>query len=130
MAAAYFKHICKNNADVDSAALMGRSGNPISPQTKEVLKEENIKLLRNKSKEIDDFDVFSSDIIVPMTQSHKYYLLRDYPKVENKVHTLMSFVGKPLKDIDDPFMKPIKIYQETFDMMKPPLKALCKKLKK
>jgi hypothetical protein len=27
-------------------------------------------------------------------------------------------------------MKPIKIYQETFDMMKPPLKALCKKLKK
>jgi protein-tyrosine-phosphatase len=50
-------------------------------------------------------------------------------EAEEKTHTLMSFVGNPSEDVADPFMQSTEVYQKTLDMMKPALKALCKKVK-
>jgi protein-tyrosine-phosphatase len=80
------------------------------------LEELGIDLTKHQSKFLDPELAEEADLIVPMTASHRFDLLQNFPEVGNRVCLIKSFgTGKVPADISDPFGGSLDIYRETRD---------------
>ena len=118
MAEALFRRRIGDNAqwDATSVGLYAGRGSPASDLSIEVMRELGIDLAQHRSKPLTSELVNSADLIVTMTEGHRFQLLQDFPSVGNKVCLIKSFgTSKVPADITDPFGGSLKIYQKTRD---------------
>lgn len=77
------------------------------------MKKYDVDLTNHRATSMFDIDLENYDLILCMTEQHKYNLLAFFPKLKDKVFTLKEYVlGKDIKnvDIDDPWGYGIEIY--------------------
>jgi len=104
-------------AKVLSAGLFAIENSDISPNTNEVLNDNNINFDNFKSKTITEDLIKSSDYIFCMTSSQKNSL-----KFFNNVYEIGEFTG--FNEILDPFGKEKEEYEKVFNQ----LNEICEKL--
>jgi protein-tyrosine phosphatase len=52
-----------------------------------------------------------SDVILTMTEAHKTWILTHYPETKGKVFTLAEYASGTQQEVQDPFGKPMDVYQ-------------------
>ena len=100
----------------DSAGVYARAGSPASANAVQALEELGVDLSGHRSKPLSPGLVESADLIVAMTEGHRFEILQRFPEVGNRVSLLKSFgTSKVPADIADPFGGSLDIYKKTRD---------------
>lgn len=118
MAEALFRHRIGSDSDwrATSAGIYASAGCPASANSTEALRELNIDLTGHQSQPLTDKLVEEADLIVTMTQAHRYYILESFPEVGNRVFLINSFgTSKVPADVSDPFGGSLNTYKNTRD---------------
>lgn len=80
-----------------------------------------INLKEHISKQIDEIDIKSSNLILTMSLSHKNYLINLYPDYKDKIFTLYGYIKNIDKDIKDPYGCNLQTYanccKEIYDLI-------------
>ena len=73
-----------------------------------VMAEKKIDLSAHRSRPLTQAEIDGADLIVVMTEAHKYSILRRFPGISGRVLLLNDFSARhPGEDVPDPFgMKP------------------------
>lgn len=103
----------ENEIVVSSCGTQAENGDRSTNNAIEVMKEYGVDLTKHRATNMFDIDIENYDLIICMTQQHKYSILAYFPKLKEKVFTLKEYVfkGKCKNiDIDDPWGYNIKIY--------------------
>lgn len=127
MAAAIMNKLAiENGLDVriESAGLFAAEGEPASPEAIEALKKYDIDLSNHRSQQITPELIEKSDLIITMTEAHKF-VLQDVAK--EKTVTVCELAGLD-DEIDDPFGGDLEDYIETADKLYIALTQLSDKL--
>jgi len=112
--------------EVRSAGIFALPGADASPQTIEVLNENDISF-SHQAKQFSEMDVDWADFILTMTNDHKQWILQHYPQSSTKVYTVKEFANE-YGDVMDPFGGPVEIYRKTFQELHEIIKKIEKKL--
>jgi len=115
-----------NGLEVRSAGIFALPGADASPQTIEVLIENDISF-SHQAKQLSEMDVDWADFILTMTNDHKQWILQQYPQSSTKVYTVKEFANGH-GDVMDPFGGPVEIYRKTFQELHEIIKKIEKKL--
>lgn len=118
MAEAILKDIGDKKAldiEVYSAGIFAQDDSPISGNSIEVLREIGIDITDYRASSVDQEMVKSSDLILTMGSSHKYFLKEKYPLAKGKTFTLLEYVYGFKDDIEDPYGGDLDIYRHTRD---------------
>lgn len=117
--------------EASSAGLSAFSGERISAQTAELLREEGIGNLENRrSVQLDRHQVKEADLILVMTTGHLKQLLASFPAAGGKVFTLADYTNAlPYSNINDPIGQEIEIYRQVLEDIRACIKNLMLKLK-
>jgi protein arginine phosphatase len=117
--------------EVSSAGLSAFSGERISVQTAELLREEGIcSLETRRSVLLDRHQVKEADLILVMTEDHLKHLLASFPAAAGKAFTLADYTNAPAySNIDDPIGREIEIYRQVLEDIRVCVKNLMLKLK-
>ena len=119
MADYYFKKLVEKNGlnfDVKSAGFL-ESNHPISENSRLVLLENGIDASTHVSTKINEEMIYSSWLILTMTESHKLGILDRYPNAKLKTYTISEFSGLK-KDVGDPYGMGLNEYRETYELIK------------
>lgn len=98
---------------VSSCGTSAEDGDRSTQNAIAVMKKYDVDLTMHKATNMFDIDVENYDLILCMTEQHKYNFLAFFPKMKGKVFTLKEYVlGNDIEnvDIDDPWGYDIKIY--------------------
>lgn len=118
MAEALFRHRIGADAgwDSNSAGLYACSGSPATANAIAAAKELGVDLSHHRSKPLTKELVRSADLIVAMTDDHRFQILRCFPKVGKKVFLIKSFgTSNVPTDVSDPFGGSLSVYKKTRD---------------
>ena len=85
---------------------------PINPKVEVVLKNNNLEITRDKSKQLEKKDIVENTLVLTMSEQLKIDILSDFENVEN-VHNLTEFVGEQ-GDVVDPYGGTLKEYEVCF----------------
>lgn len=85
---------------------------PANENAVKALLNYKINFKNHLSKQINESDIKTSDIILTMSQNHKNYLINSYSKYKDKIFTLYGFVENIDKDIKDPYGYNLQVYIE------------------
>lgn len=92
---------------------------PTPPVVTILGEQENIDIRQHSAQRLDRHTVLSSDLIFTMEDRQSDYILRYEPKTEGRVFNLKKFVSpEKEKDIPDPIGRPMKVYEEVYDLIK------------
>jgi protein-tyrosine phosphatase len=97
----------KLSARVASAGLAAMNGDRPSPQAVEVMRRRGLDLSHHQSRCADENLLLSADLILTMTQNHLNAIVRNYPQLADRVHTLRHDGG----DVVDPIGGPVEVYE-------------------
>ena len=103
----------ENEIVVSSCGTSALNGDKSTQAAITVMKKYDVDLTNHRATSMFDIDLENYDLILYMTEQHKYNLLAFFPKLKDKVFTLKEYVlGKDIKnvDIDDPWGYGIEIY--------------------
>ena len=103
----------ENEIVVSSCGTSALNGDKSTQAAITVMKKYDVDLTNHRATSMFDIDRENYDLILCMTEQHKYNLLAFFPKLKDKVFTLKEYVlGKDIKnvDIDDPWGYGIEIY--------------------
>lgn len=103
----------ENEIVVSSCGTSALNGDKSTQAAITVMKKYDVDLTKHRATSMFDIDLENYDLILCMTEQHKYNLLAFFPKLKDKVFTLKEYVlGKDIKnvDIDDPWGYGIEIY--------------------
>ena len=103
----------ENEIVVSSCGTSALNGDKSTQAAITVMKKYDVDLTNHRATSMFDIDLENYDLILCMTEQHKYNLLAFFPKLKDKVFTLKEYVlGKNIKnvDIDDPWGYGIEIY--------------------
>lgn len=117
----------KLNYQVSSAGLL-EGGQPISENSKKILKLNGIDASKHISQQITHEVIRSSRLILTMTMKHKNKILQLYPNSIYKVFTISEFAGFK-GDIEDPIGKGEKYYDKTFTQIKERIQIIFDRIK-
>ncbi|EJR00479.1 low molecular weight protein arginine phosphatase [Bacillus thuringiensis] len=126
MAEALLRHHGGDRFEVQSAGVFAYPGSDASVYAKEALAEKGISI-NHAAQQVNETLLDWADIVVTMTENHKYIVLGHYPSVEKKLNTLYGLTEGIGKDISDPFGGSLSIYKETLDEMEKLVQTLLKK---
>lgn len=115
------------SANVSSGGFHVYQSGKASEYAIRVAENHGLDLNEHVSRQLTKEMIENADLILTMTESHKYYLSADYP--EHKVYTICEFAGKENRDINDPFGLNIDEYEECFLQIKECIEAIAEKLK-
>ena len=104
----------ENDIVVSSCGTSAVNGDVSTPNAILAMKDYNVDLTNHRATNIFDIDIENYDLILCMTEQHKYNILAYFPKLKEKVFTLKEYVlGKDIKniDIDDPWGYNLSIYK-------------------
>ena len=111
MAEALLKDKLSDRSDskiqVQSAGISASNGMAILPNTRAILATKGMEYTKTAQAVTSDL-IRRSDLILTMTQSHKYFLVAQLPYLAEKVFTLKEYIGEA-EDID------IRIPQENLE---------------
>lgn len=127
MAEAILKNKNLDNVEAKSAGIYAMTGGDSSPQTQEVLKQNNIDH-KHSSTAFGVQEAAWADYILTMTKSHKEFIQAQYPEHGSKVYTLKEFVGESALDVSDPYGGSVETYQETYNELNILIDKLVEKL--
>ncbi|CAM3135330.1 low molecular weight protein arginine phosphatase [Filibacter tadaridae] len=120
----------KDNMEIKvrSAGLHASPGIPISSYSKRLIEEAGMPY-SPLSRRISSEDIEWADLILTMTEGHKYALLQLYPEVLQKAFTLREYVQlDERKDVQDPFGGDIELYRHAFRELTANIDVLERKL--
>ncbi|TWU25867.1 L-threonylcarbamoyladenylate synthase [Bythopirellula polymerisocia] len=98
----------QNGVVVASAGVAALPGCAASMEAVEIMKEKGIDISRHESQPLTDNLVRHADLIFAMTNGHRHAILRRWPEVSSRTHTLRVDGG----DISDPIGGPKALYRE------------------
>ncbi|VGO17395.1 Protein-arginine-phosphatase [Pontiella desulfatans] len=117
MAEALFMHR-KGDLDwkAESAGVYASHGSPASGNAVEALRELNVDLSGHRSQPLTPELVEKANLIVTMTEGHRWHVLDCFPEVENRVFLINAFgTSKVPADVSDPFGGSLNTYIRTRD---------------
>ncbi len=127
MAEAYFGALCRkagrNDIEVLSAGSCAWPGAPASEAASAVMEELGIDLSNFRSSRLSAPMIESCDLIVAMTEGHRYAVLDHAPRAADKCILLLG-----RDDVPDPFGGSVTHYRRTFESMRPALDALFQRI--
>lgn len=103
----------ENDIVVSSCGTNALNGDTSTSNAKVVMKNYGVDLDSHKATNMLDIDIENYDLILGMTEQHKYNVLAYFPKLKGKVFTLKEYVyGSDIEniDIDDPWGYSLQIY--------------------
>ena len=103
----------ENEIFVSSCGTSAQTGDISTQNAIMVMKNYDVDLVKHRATSMFDIDVENYDLILCMTEQHKFNFLVFFPKMKEKVFTLKEYVyGKDIEniDIDDPWGYNLKIY--------------------
>ena len=118
MAEVIFNHRIGTDAgwEATSAGTFASPDLPASENAEKAVEELDLDLVGHRSKPLTPELVNSSDLIITMTEGHRFHILQDFPEVGNKVCLIKSFgTSKVRADISDPYGGSLNIYKKTRD---------------
>jgi len=118
MAEVIFNHRIGTDAgwEATSAGTFAGTGSPASENAKKAVAELDLDLSEHRSKPLTPELVNSADLIVTMTEGHRFHILQDLPEVGHKVCLIKSFgTAKVPADISDPYGGSLNVYRNTRD---------------
>jgi protein-tyrosine phosphatase len=118
MAEGILKSIAKEKGldiDVDSVGISAYDGSQASPNSIEAMKKIKIDISKHKASQLHRDLVDESDLILTLSQSHKEFILSNYPQAGDKVFTLLKYAYGEEKDVADPFGRNLAYYEKTRD---------------
>jgi protein-tyrosine-phosphatase len=129
MAAAYFDALCRQRSlDIHVlSAGIAASGGYVSDHAREILKQNGLEPLDNRSRQLDGAIVADADLIVTMSHAHADCVREEFPEAEDKTHPLSDY-NHFHGDVPDPVGGTLDTYRQVFELMKPSLEILADKL--
>ncbi|MCU9613309.1 low molecular weight protein arginine phosphatase [Caldibacillus lycopersici] len=127
MAEAILKSKNITGIEVKSAGIFASDGADASSHAKKVLQENEITHIHQSSmlnQEMLDW----ANIILTMTNSHKNYIIQQYPETNAKVYTIKEFVENDQGDVFDPYGGSLQNYRQTFNELQQLIDKLIIKL--
>ncbi|MDR7856960.1 low molecular weight protein arginine phosphatase [Tissierella sp.] len=118
MAEGILKSIAKEKGldiDVDSVGISAYDGSQASPNSIEAMKKIKIDISKHKASQLHRDLVDESDLILTLSQSHKEFILSNYPQAKDKLFTLLKYAYGEEKDVADPFGRNLAYYERTRD---------------
>lgn len=116
---------------VQSAGVAAATETPASQGAVAALRNRQINAETHKSQSVTRELADRADLILTMTQSHKHFLLAQFPYVRNKVYTLKEYVseeGTTEYDIADPFGGSLDVYEACAEELEQAIDALINRL--
>ncbi len=114
---------------VESAGTSAFAGQKASHNALLALEENGIDLKEHRSRLVTEKMLEAAYIVLTMTNSHKEYLNRIYPKHMGKIYTLKEYCSKSKGDILDPYGGDLKTYTSCRDEISSELSRLIELLK-
>ncbi len=105
----------ENDIFVSSCGTSAITGDISTQNAIMVMKKYGVDLVKHRATSMFEIDVENYDLILCMTQSHKFNFLANFPKMNGKVFTLKEYVyGNDEKDVNisDPWGYDIKVYDD------------------
>jgi protein-tyrosine phosphatase len=113
MAAAIFGNMEDNKEiEVVSRGSVVLFSEPINPKVEVVLKNNNLEVIRDKAKQLENKDIVENTLILTMSEQLKLEVMSNFENIEN-VHNLTEFVGEQ-GDVVDPYGGTLKEYEVCF----------------
>lgn len=110
--------------EISSAGLNVLTPSGANHKSISVCAENGIDLSSHQARQIDDEMIFNSNLILTMTQAHKFDIMNKASRFGNKIFTLKEYAAKYNwnlvdndLDISDPYGCEMTIYRETFKMI-------------
>ncbi|HAE61716.1 MAG TPA: protein tyrosine phosphatase [Eubacteriaceae bacterium] len=104
---------------IDSAGTSVYYSEGANPYAVSAVKEMGIDISGHKSKQVEEYHVANSDLILTMTLGHKEILKSKYGGYSYKIFTLKEYAGKNSDfDIADPFGGSMETYRYTAEEIK------------
>lgn len=97
---------------VRSAGIHTEDGIPISSNAQTLMEEANMAYTPHASKVNKDM-VEGADLVLTMTQSHRFSLAEAFPQFAEKIFTLKEYVDE-IGDVHDPYGGDLQTYRHTF----------------
>jgi len=134
MAAGYFQHLCQR-AELKKVSIIS-AGTHATPGTRApaeaclVCKEVGFDISDHQSSLLTLEAMERADWVIVMERNHRNLALLISHKSKDKVHVLGKWLKgrKRGKDIPDPFMKPLKVYQNVFEVIAPSVLGLFQEI--
>jgi protein-tyrosine-phosphatase len=95
---------------VSSAGIAAWTGQAASTSAVEVMAQQGLSLKEHSARQIDNRQIYASDLVLALTVSHKESLLCIAPGARNRIVTLGEYAGKP-GDVTDPMGRSREVYQ-------------------
>jgi protein-tyrosine-phosphatase len=130
MAEAIAKDIAKNRGfegEIISAGIYAIPGDKASMNAVKAMEEMNLDLSCHRAQYITYELLESSDLVLTMTEAHRFSILSKYPSMKDKVFTLMECIGEN-KEVSDPFGGDIATYRSTAKQLKEAIEKLFIKI--
>ena len=125
-----------NQFEVDSAGIHAFDGEPASQYAIEAVKEYGVDIAEHRAKRLTKEIVDTAEIILCMTENHKYQIAQMFPVTQDKSYTLLEYVNlydqehyNDVVDIDDPFGQQIEVYKKCAESIYSALKIVYKEIK-
>ena len=119
------------NLEVRSAGVSTMDGLSISEMAEAVLCEQGISV-KHASQTINQELINWADIVLAMTNSHKYTLWHDFHQQKDKIYVLKEFIDPSCSvrklDIYDPFGGDINVYRDCMQELLTELQLLISKI--
>lgn len=93
----------RTDIQVYSCGTFAEDGDTADAEAKEVMKEYGVDMKSHQAVNMYHSPIQEMDLILCATTTHKQFVLRQYPELEQKVYTLKEYVGEQDKDISDPW---------------------------
>ena len=103
------------NIEVRSAGISVFDGDNASTNSIEAMKKIGIDISNHESSQLHIGLIEDADLILTMGNSHKDFIISNFPKAIGKVYSLMEYAYKIDKDISDPFGGSLKLYEHIRD---------------
>lgn len=119
---------------VESAGVRAIPGEESTSKARDVMKKYGISLEKHTATNIKDIDIYSYDLILVMSKSHRDNILEIYDKsLEQKIHLLKEYLYETKEDeymdIDDPWGLDITVYEYCAKEITDSIDKLIEKLK-
>lgn len=113
---------------VQSAGVFASENSPASEQAVIALGKKDIQL-EHKSQMVTESLLEWADLVLTMTDQHKYHLLNTYPQFSKKIYSLIEYTtGEMDKNIADPFGGDVALYERTANELETYIDILVDKL--
>ena len=112
--------------NISSAGLNALVGYPAHEMTRKLLLNKKIDCSAHKARQLSSDIVISSDLVIVMESSHKYYIENNFTSSCGKVFLLGEWGG--CFEVPDPFNKSLDFFIETQRLIEKGLQFWLKKL--